>query len=399
METDAPTNDRKKNKDLKPVALGRVGQGLEQELLAMTKGCTSCKKCLKDCAFLRTYGTPLEIALRFDPDNPENLAMPFACHLCGLCSAQCKFGATPAKMFLEMRREAVRRWGGPLPQHKRILGYEARGASPRFSLCALPEACDTVFFPGCTLPGAKPLLFNSLHQWLESHIPSLGVVLDCCAKPSHDLGLEQIFSPRFQALREMLLEQGVRRVLTACPNCYKVFSQYGSPLEVRMVYELLRDKWKPEKQVDGTVCVHDPCPLRERPSTPEAVRELITTMGLELQSMPHQGEKTVCCGEGGSVSHMMPEFAENWTMLREQEAMGRPVIAYCAGCTLFLKRRMEAHHILDLLFFPEKTMAGKERTSRAPFTYLNRLRIKAALKKRPKFSRFPVKKNANDQET
>ncbi len=380
-----------------PAALGRVGAPLEQLLLRVATECIACGACAKDCAFLRTYGLPQAIALRFDPEDPQHLAMPFACHLCGLCGAVCPQGLEPATLFLELRREAVARWQGDFPQHKRILAYEERGASPRFSLCALPETCDTVFFPGCSLPGTHPSALARLLPWLQEQVPGLGVVLDCCAKPSHDLGRQDDFLGRFAPLRDMLLEQGVRRVLTACPNCYKVFSQYGRPLETRMLYELLRDKWGWQAPARGlTVCVHDPCPLRGRGETQGAVRELITAAGLDIWPLQHERGRTLCCGEGGSVSHMMPEFAANWTQLRRGEAGERLVITYCSGCTLFLGASMKTCHVLDLLFFPDKALAGECRPVKAPLTYLYRLRLKWRLTRQPGFSRYPRKRGAGD---
>ena len=37
-----------------------------------------------------------------------------------------------------------------------------------------------------------------------------------------------------------LVSQGIRTVLTACPNCTKFFRQYGHGLRVKTVYEILQ---------------------------------------------------------------------------------------------------------------------------------------------------------------
>jgi len=74
-------------------------------------------------------------------------------------------------------------------------------------------------------------------------------------------------------------------------------------------------------------------------------------------------------------------LAKNWGVLRNKEADGKTIIAYCAGCTNFLNPLTPTIHIIDLIFEPEATMSGNVKVSKAPFTYLNRLKLKNYLKK------------------
>ena len=97
--------------------------------------------------------------------------------------------------------------------------------------------------------------------------------------------------------------------------------------------------------------------------------------------MPHHGTKTFCCGEGGSAGFISRDLAKNWGVLRNKEADGKTIIAYCAGCTNFLNPLTPTSHIIDLIFEPEATMSGNVKVSKAPFTYLNRLRLKKHFKK------------------
>jgi uncharacterized membrane protein YdjX (TVP38/TMEM64 family) len=97
--------------------------------------------------------------------------------------------------------------------------------------------------------------------------------------------------------------------------------------------------------------------------------------------MPHSKQKTICCGEGGAVSFVAPQFSSAWKLTRKQEASETRVLTYCAGCHASLRKIVQTDHILDLLFDPDKTIAGKVKVSRSPFTWLNRLRLKRRLKK------------------
>lgn len=354
-----------------------------QELSDTTvEGCTSCGKCVRECTFLRTYGTPKSIAASFDPTDRKSLDRAFECSLCGLCSAVCPEKLNIDGLFLEMRREAVDRNLGSYPQHKPLLSYEKVGTSRRFSLYRLPKGCTTVFFPGCSLPGTRPDAVHRLLALMQQSDPTVGVVFDCCLKPSHSLGREQYVRSMFEEMNQWLLRHGVQEVLVACPNCQTMFERLGHGLRVRTAWEALAE-WgvQPEKAA-GTVTVHDPCVIRNAEVVHQAVRTLLERQGFEIQEMKHSGKKTVCCGKGGAVNLLKPELADEWGALRKREADGRRVITYCAGCVQALEQHTPTNHLVDLLFAPVQTLAGKKKGAKAPLTYLNRLRLKMSFKRK-----------------
>jgi uncharacterized membrane protein YdjX (TVP38/TMEM64 family)/Fe-S oxidoreductase len=354
---------------------------LEEHIRAVSENCTGCQLCVKECAFLRIYGNPKVIAGNFAPTDKSHQAMPFECSLCGLCAAVCPVKVSPAEMFLAMRRDVAARGLALFPEHSTLLDYEKRGTSRRYTFYAIPSGCDTVFFPGCTLPGTRPDTTFKLYERLKEGIPTLGVVLDCCLKPSHDLGRNDYFTAMFHEMKDYLVSCGVHRVLAACPNCYRIFQNYGDELSVTTVYEVLRETGMSVlEQVSGTVTVHDPCTLRFAPPVHEAVREILQGMGLTVEEMRHRGATTLCCGEGGAVNFVAPELAETWRSLRKQEAKGRNMITYCAGCANFLDGVSPTSHLLDLMLEPAAALSGKAAVSKAPLTYWNRLRLKARFK-------------------
>ena len=354
---------------------------LRIEIEMISGKCIECGLCVSECRFLQKYGTPKGIADAYDPEDKHYLAMPFECSLCQLCTAVCPVNINPGEMLLAMRQETAARGWGDYPEHSVILGYERRGTSRRYSYYTFPAGCDTIFFPGCTLPGTRPGRVTRIYDYLKKDIPALGIVLDCCTKPSHDLGLERHISTMFGEMRDFLVGNGIRKVLVACPNCYKVFKKFGQGLSVRTVYEVMAENGTPDTgKVSGTVTIHDPCPLRFENSVHSAVRELASRQGLTIEEMPHNRTTTLCCGEGGAVGFLSPELSKNWTALRKKEADGRPILTYCAGCANLLGAVTPTHHILDLLFEPEETLAGNAKVSRAPLTYFNRLNLKSRLK-------------------
>lgn len=354
-----------------------IRPSLQESLKSVSEKCIECKLCRKECLFLQKYGKPKELADTCDPENGNSLNLAFQCSLCGLCGAVCPVGLDPSVMFLEMRRQSVDHGTAEFSDHRKLIGYERRGTSKRYSYYALPKRCKTVLFPGCALPGTRPDKVKELFLYLRREIPGLGVVLDCCTKPSHDLGCDEHFQEMFVEMREYLLHCGVEKVLVACPNCYRVFHQYGTGLQIETVYECLADKNMPVKEApSGEVTVHDPCGTRYQKKVHEAVRRLAGRNNLRVNEMVHHGSKTICCGEGGSVYPINPELGKAWSFKRKQEAGSDRMLTYCAGCANYLGSFSPTIHILDLLFEPEAAMAGRAKVSKAPFTYWNRLRLK-----------------------
>lgn len=384
---------RKDSGALKPTsaAAGEVPPTLVPYLQDIRERCTECGACTNACAFLSHYGTPKAIAAGFDFSSPRHQLLAYECSLCGLCSAVCPEKLDPFRLFLQIRRKHVD--GGHFNEsaYGAILGYEKRGTSPLFSWYGLPEGCDTVFFPGCTLPGTRPEVTRSMFHDLQKAIPALGIVLDCCTKPSHDLGRSAHFESVFGEMAGYLSSQGVTRVLVTCPNCFKIFKHHSNGIAVRTVYEFIHANGFKTQSKNGVreVSVHDPCALRNEVSVHKAVRNLLSGLGFTVKEMKHRGRRTVCCGEGGMVNFVKPEFARAWGALRKREAAGRPMVAYCAGCTGFLNRVSQTTHIADLLYRPEAALNGDLKAARAPFTYLNRILLKRRLRKElnPKTSR------------
>jgi hypothetical protein len=81
------------------------------------------------------------------------------------------------------------------------------------------------------------------------------------------------------------------------------------------------------------------------------------------------------------VGCISPDLPRGWGETLKGEAKSRRMITYCTGCTNLLNRLTPTNHVLDILFEPTVTFAGKEKVSKAPITYINRLRLKSRFRK------------------
>ncbi|TFH42580.1 MAG: (Fe-S)-binding protein, partial [Chrysiogenales bacterium] len=267
--------------------------------------CTECLLCVEECGFLKHQGTPKGIASSLFSDRGCPGDLPFECSLCRLCDAVCPEGLSPADMFLTLRAECLRDNPSILSRYSRLLRYERLGSSKLLSLRAFPDDCDTVFFPGCNLPGSMPGATERLVREMSLRIPRLGIVIDCCNRPSHDLGREAFFRERFGTQMADLRNHGIAMLITACPNCHELFSRYATGLHVISAFSLMAE-WgiTVGARGDAALTIHDPCAFRFRGEVTAAARKLLSDSGISFREMTHNGRNTICCGEGGAVERV-----------------------------------------------------------------------------------------------
>ena len=354
---------------------------LDKALATVIDDCTECGGCVRQCAFLQRYGNPLLLAQQHQAGSlaPEVI---YSCSLCKLCDVHCPEALNISEMLWLMRCRLVEEGRGPLRQHQRIMSYEKIGLSRLFQLSAIPQNSTTVFFPGCALAGTRPKQVQELFTQLKKTIDHLGIVLNCCAKPSHDLGRADFFERVFTVQIEDFQQRGITTLITACPSCHQIFTRYAEGMEVKTIYQILGGQTPVQKVETGEeICIHDPCSTRFDAEVHQSVRSITASLGLKLGDMKHQRKRTLCCGEGGSAGFVAPEITDQWAEQRAEQADGRQVITYCAGCVHFLSGKMTTIHLVDLMLYPEKVLAGKAPASRWPFTYLSRLRLKSRLKR------------------
>ncbi len=377
-------SNRKRSGTVKPALANRnpgfadkPNRSVRTEIHRIESTCKKCGLCKAECGFLQKYGQPGEIVRKFDFSKPEHRKIAFECNLCGLCKAVCPLDLNMADLLLEIRRHAVSDGNIDLSNYAAILNYEKLGSSALFSYYGLPEGCDAVYFPGCAFSGTRPETAWRTFEYLRKRDSRIGIVLDCCGKPSHDIGMQNRFESIFGKIARRLEIAGVKRIIVNCPSCHQTFKHCATSFSVETVYELVEeDAIAGTRDNSGIVTIHDPCPMRTEPMVRKSVRGIVNKMGFSVREMRHAGGRALCCGEGASVGFVQPELAEKWKSARKKECDGDKMITYCAACAETLNRNTPTAHILDLLFAPEKFRDRAGKTFEPPFTYIERLKLK-----------------------
>ena len=372
-----------------------IQTAIRRDIETLAADCVNCGICVKECSFLQEYGSPQKQAeawLEGGKATALSKEYPYECSLCGLCHGVCPKKLDPSAMFLAMRQELAENGCKQMKQHAVIRKYERRGSSPLFSWHYFPEKCTTLFFPGCALPGNHPQGIQKLFTLLQERVENLGLVLDCCTKPSHDLGDQQHFRSMFGELYSIIAGYGITKVLVACPNCHRIFREYGQGIEVQSVYELLAGTELSRYRHEKEVTVHDPCGVRTIGHVQQSIRSLLEGHGTVVREMKHNGSSSFCCGEGGSAGFVRPELARQWTAKRVDEAKEIPIVSYCAGCVNFLGQRTKTYHVLDLLLLSPHELNRKRWIKPSKLIYWNRYKLKKWFQKQLPSARSGTRK-------
>jgi NADPH-dependent glutamate synthase beta subunit-like oxidoreductase len=322
-----------------------------------------CSQCVTNCPFLQHYvpqfpATEKGLVRRFEAQGTTDPLLPYSCHYCGLCQAVCPRDLHAGRVCLAAREELVARGQGPLPPHKGIQNYVKWGASPTFALSRPDPATGKavrVFFPGCSLAAHFTDVVKAAYAHLRSRLPDTGIMLNCCGAPSYFMGETEVMRRIIANVAGELAQLGAEEVIVACPHCHQTFQEFLPEIKTRSIYEVLNEVGLPEGAAGAGAAIfniHDACGARQAPQIHAAVRRLITDLGHGIEEMPHNRERSICCGSGGMVPAVAPELAKQTTDFRLSEAT-RDLVTYCASCRARLaKTGYPTLHVLDLPFTP-----------------------------------------------
>ncbi len=248
--------------------------------------------------------------------------------------------------------------------------HTAKGAAGT----GLPEQCESLFFPGCSLLNYGLPLVQSVYDLLHGAGQVEGLSLLCC-------GLILRYEPDGKTVRtsyegqfrERVAAVGVRRIVAACPNCVSALRAMLSKDERTAAVEVValpQVLVKLGYRVDAEVArrmlaaeveeglpllfsVHDSCPDRATGEFADGLRALMPS---DLIVDPeHNRAHSQCCG---SLVRATGNFAaaDAQAKKRGEEAVAAGasgIVTACVSCTFQLTMAQHAvpvFHYLELLY-------------------------------------------------
>jgi len=210
----------------------------------------------------------------------------------------------------------------------------------------------------------------------------VGLALGCCGIPGRWAGREELFAVSMARFRAGWEAVGRPRVVAACATCLKTVREAAPDIPAVSLWQVLVGETglpgTPAVAGKWTLAVHDPCTSRHDPVSREAVRTILSRLGVEAVEPPLTGRYTECCGYGGLMWNADAAMAAT-VAARRAGAVDADYAVSCAMCRDMLWRAgNRAVHVLDLVF-PGKGIAPA--TVEAPAGLSARRRNRAGLKR------------------
>ena len=286
----------------------------------------------------------------------------FHCTLCGRCMEVCPFGLQTHELWSRVR-EVVGELGGTPPTIGMLGGMLEESQNPYglepdmrldwadyTDLDEVPEReeAEVAYFVGCTtaFKGVNhEVAFSvaSILNRLGEDWTLLGEDEWCCGSPHLLSGDEEgarVFAEHNVAALE---SRGVRRVITGCAGCFRVFKwEYPRLLgrvpdfEVVHAVEYLREKLASgELDVEPAgerVSYHDPCELSRLGGVVDAPREALGYLAGDFVELPEHGVDVRCCGGGGLLQATDNEMRLAIARVRLEQALELGVEVLTSAC-------------------------------------------------------------------
>ncbi len=224
------------------------------------------------------------------------------------------------------------------------------------------STAQTLFFPGCTLANNFPGLTHAAYEKLKSLGKADCITKFCCGRPLSLMGLSQNRESYDQDFADCLKAAGVKKLITACPNCFyalrKTFNRIGIDSEIELSFiagEFLDAKMRfnPSKRHPyQKISIHDSCPDRYAGIIAKQLRELFSEV--EVVELEHSRSNSVCCGAGGFASVFKPDLGQKAFSAGVSDfyaARSRCLVTTCANCASTFKSSgaLKSCHYLELL--------------------------------------------------
>jgi NADPH-dependent glutamate synthase beta subunit-like oxidoreductase len=323
-----------------------------------------CRECVKACEYLAHFGA---YPKRYVREVFTNLTLVKGhhtanklintCSLCGLCEQVCPGSFDMGEVCREARRMMVERGKMPPSVHDFALRDMKFSAGEAFALSRhQPGRTDSkwVFYPGCQQAASSPQAVRNAYEFLCGRLDGgVGLMLGCCGAPANWAGQENLFQDMVKETENNWRALGSPTIITACPTCWSMFHHNLPAARIEPLWTLLDRVGPPGRQAPGTarrLAVHDSCTTRHENRLHDSVRSLLAKLGHEVEELPHNRDKTICCGYGGLMIFADREVARK-TIARRSGESAADFLTYCAMCRdNFVSQGKRTFYLLDLLF-------------------------------------------------
>jgi len=300
----------------------------------------------------------------------------WACTSCGACVDICPVGNEPMRDILDIRRALVLMENDFPKQWENAFKGMERNSNP----WNVSQAERMKWAEGLNVPTIEQNPNPDLLWWVgcapatdaraQKTAQAFAKILDtaginyavlgknesCTGDSARRSGNEYLFFELAKANVEILNEVAPKRIVTTCPHCLHTikneYPDFGGNFEVihhtQLINELVgAGKIQLEAREETTnVTFHDPCYLGRHNKIVDAPREALNSSHLTTIEMPHNREKSFCCGAGGAQMWKEEEHGSasvNRARFKEAKETGAGILVVgCPFCMTMLNDASKA---------------------------------------------------------
>lgn len=368
----------------------QLNQKAQRAVALFAEDCIACGACTRHCRFLEKYGLDLRAFSR----RPE---LYYSCFLCNRCEAVCPRQISGRAIAVSGRSALLAGDADNVNEVNRTYRFLLWEKDPYRFAAYQKGKTVSVLWTGCNFTGFFPKTEERLRKLLAAH--GIGVIHDCCGKPVSELGLSWDAERNLSEIGRKLLQNGVRELIMACPNCYYYMrDKLPEGISCVTVYRKLREMGigraiknssirasvigNPAVRTDGkqiSDCLSDADESRDysadAQSTDRGIRfplylpcpdrvEKVFYQDLKA-FLPEYAETETyrelpCCGLGGCAAVREPELARGMAAQAKDMGGRLPLFTYCASCISQFRRNgfRGAQHVLTLILGVEENLPG-----------------------------------------
>jgi heterodisulfide reductase subunit D len=199
---------------------------------------------------------------------------------------------------------------------------------------------NTLYYPGCLTRFAA----QDLEENYKTILTDVGVdfisipEFNCCGSPAINAGYRKEFDELIEKNKALFKKYGVKRIITNCPSCYRIFKEeYKIPVE-HISQTLFKNIDKLEQKYDAEkICYHDPCHLGRHSGIYKEPRKVLEALGFQVVEMAAHKDASQCCGAGAGLKTNYPEIASKAAKQRLLQCREKKLVTTCALCYKHIK--------------------------------------------------------------
>ncbi|MBK5242636.1 (Fe-S)-binding protein [Clostridium sp.] len=250
---------------------------------------------------------------------------------------------------------------------------------------------NIAFMPGCSLSSYSPKAVGNVLNYLKENFNNVTAIQKCCGMPTLVIGQSELFSSRYESLKEDIKYLDIYEIIVACQSCFMTLKEYSGSVKITSLWTLMPELGLPKefrnkaKDSDIVFSIQDSCATRNNDDIHNGIRWILTELGYKYLESKNSRENSLCCGQGGMISTVNPDVSRRMAQKIVSEFNTDYVVTYCAACrSSMYKVGKESYHILDLIFGPVvfKSTKGPPDILAMPIkAWTNRYKSKKIIKK------------------